>query len=170
MIFEWFSAAGLASCGVGDDASFGRRSSLGDAFLGVPEDAFLGVPGDALVGVPGDVRGEDLSPADLMRRLLGGRGEVGDLGERLFATPPPSVASGEGVLDARPSATVRPSVSGASCLLGVVASGDLANPCRTARGVTTDEGDVTWRTRVGVEGGGWGCGISISLAFESPRS
>lgn len=101
------------------------------------------MPGDVLIGVVGDVRGEDFSPADLTRRLLGGRGEVGDLGERFFAALPPSVASGEGDLDVRPSPTVRPSVSGASCLLGVVASGDLANPFRTARGVTTDEGDVT---------------------------
>lgn len=149
VIFEWFSGAGFASCGVGEDASFGRRNSLGDGFLGVLGDVRLGVPGDVR-----GVAGEDFSLGDLTRRLLGGRGEVGDLGERLFVVFPSSViASGEGVLDARLSTTVRFSVSCTSCLLGVVASGDLANPFLTARGVTTDEGDVTW-ARVGVEGGG----------------
>lgn len=38
-------------------------------------DTLLDVPGDVFLGVSG----EDLSPADLMRKLLGGRGEVGDL-------------------------------------------------------------------------------------------
>jgi len=46
------------------------------------DEVFLGVRGDTLLGVPGDVflgvSGEDLSLADLMRKLLGGRGEVGD--------------------------------------------------------------------------------------------
>lgn len=56
--------------------SFGRRKSLGDGvFLGVRGDTLLDVPGDVFLGVSG----EDLSPADLMRKLLGGRGEVGDL-------------------------------------------------------------------------------------------
>ena len=55
--------------------SFGRCSSLGDeVFLGVRGDTLLGVPGDVFLGVSG----EDLSLADLMRKLLGGRGEVGD--------------------------------------------------------------------------------------------
>lgn len=117
--------------------------------LGVPGDVFLGVPGDVFLGVPG----EDLSSADLTRKLLGGRGEVG---ERPFGFVFLSfVVSGEeGVLNARPFARVRPSVSCASCLLGVVDSGDLAKPLLTARGVTMDEGDVTPRALVGVEGGG----------------
>ena len=56
--------------------SFGSRSSLGDGvFLGVRGDTLLGVPGDVFLGVSG----EDLSLADLTRKLLGGRGEVGDL-------------------------------------------------------------------------------------------
>lgn len=126
-IFEWLSGAGVASCGIGDDASFGRRNSFGDVFLGVLGDVFLGVPG------------EDLSLADLIRRLLGGRGEMGGLGERLFGLS--SVTSGGGVLDAGPSVGLCSSVSCVSCLLGV--SGDLANPLLTARGVTTAEGDVT---------------------------
>lgn len=118
--------------------------------LGVPGDVFLGVPRVAVLGVPG----EDLSPADLMRKLLGGRGEVGDLGERPFGVFRSFVTSGEDVLDARSFARVRFSISCASCRLGVVASGDLAKPLLTARGVTTDEGDVTPRVLVGVEGGG----------------
>lgn len=108
----------------------------------------LGVPGDVFLGVPG----EDLSPADLTRKLLGGRGEVGDLGERPFGVFLSFVTSGGGVLDARPLARV--GLSCANCVLGVVASGDLAKPLLTARGVTTDEGDVTPRALVGVEGGG----------------
>jgi len=139
------------SCGIGEDVSFGRRNSLGDGvFLGVPGDVLLGVPGDVFLGVPGD----DLSSADLTRKLLGGRGELGDLGERPFGVFLSFVASGEGVVDARPFARVRPSVSCACCLLGVVDSGDLAKPLLTARGVTMDEGDVTPRALVGVEGGG----------------
>lgn len=130
----------------------------GDVLLGVPGDVLLGVPGDVLLGVLGDVflgvLGEDLSLADLTRKLLGGRGEVGDLGERPFGVFLSFVASGEGVLDARLFARVRPSVSCPSCLLGVVDSGDLAKPLLTARGVTMDEGDVTPRALVGVEGGG----------------
>lgn len=127
----------------------------GDVLLDVPGDVLLDVPGDVLPGVPGDVflgvLGEDLSLADLMRKLLGGRGAVG---ERPFGVFLSFVASGEGVLDARPFARVRPSVSCTSCLLGVVDSGDLAKPLLTARGVTMDEGDVTPRALVGVEGGG----------------
>jgi len=126
----------------------------------VPGDILLGVPGDVFLGVPG----EDLSPADLMRRLLGGRGEVGDRpGERPFGVPLPFVTSGDGVLDARSFARVKPPVSCVSCPLGVVASGDLVSPLLTAWGVTTDEGDTAPRALVGVEGGGWG--IS-SLIFE----
>lgn len=138
----------MFSCGIGEDASFGRRNSLGDGvFLGVPGDILLGVLGDVFLGVPG----EDLSSADLTRKLLGGRGE---LGERPFGVFLSFVASGEGVLDVRPFARVGPSVSCACCLLGVVDSGDLAKPLLTARGVTMDEGDVTPRALVGVEGGG----------------
>lgn len=117
----------------------------------MPGDILLGVPGDVFLGVPG----EDLSPADLTRRLLGGRGEVGDLlGVRSFGVPLLFGASGEGVLDARPFAMVGPPVSCVSCPLGVVASGDLASPLLTAWGVTTDKGDTTLRALVGVEGGG----------------
>lgn len=47
-------------------------------------------------------------------------------------------------------------------------SGDLAKPFLTARGVTMDEGDVTPRALVGVEGGGCGWSISLSPIFESP--
>ncbi|TGZ56404.1 Cell division protein kinase 2 [Temnothorax longispinosus] len=156
------ATAGLASCGIGEDASFGRRSSLGDGvFLGVLGDILLGVPGDGFLGVPGDgflgVPGEDSSPADLTRKLLGGRGEVGDLlAERPFGVPLLFVTSGEGVLNVRPFARVGPPVSCVNCPLGVavVASGDLASPLLTARGVTTDEGDTAPRTLVGVEGGG----------------
>lgn len=156
-------AAGFASCAFGEDASFGRRNSLGDGVcLGVPGDVLLGVLGDGVfLGVPGDVflgvLGEDLSSTDLTRKLLGGRGEVGDLGERPFGAFLSFVASGEGVLAVCPFARVRPSfslVSCASCLLGVVDSGDLAKPLLTARGVTMGEGDVTPRALVGVEGGG----------------
>lgn len=160
MTFEWFSSVGLASCDVGVDASLGKRSSL---FGGDPVFPGVVAPGDVLAGVPGD-----LSPTDLTRRLLGGRGETGDLGARPFGALPPSVASeGEVTLDARPSvARVATPVScPASCLLGVVASGDLASPLRTARGVTTDVGVVAWLVLVGVEGGG--CGSMVSLAFES---
>jgi len=64
------------------------------------------------------------------------------------------VTSGEGVLDARPFVRVGPPVSCMNCPLGVVASGDLANPLLTAWGVTTDEGDTTPCVLVGVEGGG----------------
>lgn len=98
----------MFSCSIGEDASFGRRNSPGDGvFLGLPGDVLLGVPGDVFLGVPG----EDLSSADLTRKLLGGRGELGDRGERPFDVSLPFVASGEGVLDARPFARVRPSVS-----------------------------------------------------------
>lgn len=120
---------------------------------------FLGVLGDILLGVPGDiflgVSGENLSPTDLTLKLLGGRGEVGDLPcERPFGMPLLFVTSGEGVLDARPFARVEPPVSCMSCPLGVMASGDLASPLLTAWGVTTDKGDTTPRALVGVEGGG----------------
>lgn len=137
---------------MGDGVFLGDLGVRGDILLGVPGDVCLGVPGDICLGVPG----EDLSPADLTRRLLGGRGEVGDLpGERPFGVPPLFVTSGAGTLDASPFARVAaPPVSCASLPLGVVASGDLANPLRTARGVTTDEGDTAPRVLVGVEGGG----------------
>lgn len=116
----------------------------------MPGDILLGVPGDVFLGVPG----EDLSPADLTRRLLGGRGEVGDLpGERPFDVSLLFVTSDESALNARPFARVEPPVS-VSCPLGVVASGDLASPLLTAWGVTTDEGDTMVRALVGVEGGG----------------
>lgn len=140
--------------------SFGRCSSFGDeVFLGVPGDVLLGVRGDVFLGVPG----MDLSPADLTRRLLGGRGEIGDLGERSFDVFLSFIASGEGILV---RSFARVSASSASCLLGVVASGDLASPLLTAWGVTIDEGGVTLRVLVGVVGGGCGSGISLSLVFE----
>lgn len=117
----------------------------------MPGVILLGVPGDVFLGVPG----EDLSPADLTRKLLGGRGEVGDLpGERPFGVPLPFVTSGEGILGARSFARVEPPVSCVSCSLGVVTSGDLASPLLTAWIVTTDEGDTTLRVLIGVEGGG----------------
>lgn len=124
----------------------------------------LGVRGDAL-GVPGDVflgvLEMDLSPADLTRRLLGGRGEID---ERFFDVFLSFVASGDGVLDVRPFVRVKPSASNASCFLGVAVSGDLASPFLTACGVTIDEGGVTLRIFVGVVGGG--CGSETSLVFE----
>lgn len=149
--FEWFSSVELAPCNVGEDASFGRRGSFGDAFLGVPEDTLAVVPGDVFLETP---VAEDLSPPDLTRRLSGGRGVTGDLGERPFGRLP---LSGEGVLGATSSKVI-------SCLPDIVASGDLASPLLTARGVTM--GVATWRTLVGVEGGGWGWDTSTSLAFE----
>lgn len=117
----------------------------------MPGDILLGVLGDVFLGVPG----EDLSPADLTRKLLGGRGEVGDLpGERPFGVLLLFVTSGEDILSARSFARVEPPVSCVSCPLGVVASGDLASPLLTAWIVTADEGDATPRVLIGVEGGG----------------
>lgn len=130
LIFECDSEIGVVSWGTGEGASFGSRKSFGDGFLGVP--------------------GADLSGL-FNRRLLGGRGELGDLIDFSFTSFLASSAIGLLLLS---FSAVASSVT--RLLLGPAASGDFAKPLLIARGVTTEDGEVRVRALVGVVGGGCG--------------
>lgn len=128
VILECVSEMGAGvSWATGEEASFGSRSSFGDAFL--------------------DVLGEDLSGL-FNFKVFGGRGEVGDL-DFSFAVVLPSSVVGLFLF--------APFVIELSMLfLDTFPSGDLARLLRTARGVTTEDGEGRFRAFVGVEGGGCG--------------